>query len=125
MRPPFGLATVIGLLDSLALPGEGMMPGFVWLEGGRAVGTASVRRVRPYNHGWLVSNVTVHPNWQGRGIGRALLEASLDFAQDHGGSWVVLQVRNDNTVARQLYESLGFHSIGEIVQYAFRHRLTD
>ena len=116
MRPPPGLATVIGFFDSLALPGEGMMPGFVWLEGGRVVGTASVRRVHPYNNGWLVSNVAVHPDWQGRGIGRTLLETVLDFAQEHGGSWVVLQVRDDNAVARQMYESLGFRSIGEVVR---------
>jgi ribosomal protein S18 acetylase RimI-like enzyme len=116
MRPPPGLATVIGFFDSLALPGEGMMPGFVWLEGGKVVGTASVRRVRPNNHGWLVSNVAVHPDWQGRGIGRALLETALDFSQDHGGSWVVLQVRDDNAVARKLYESLGFRSIGDVVR---------
>lgn len=116
MRPPPGLALLIGFFDSLALPGEGMMPGFIWLEGGRVVGTASVRRVHPYDHGWLISNVAVHPDWQGRGIGRALLEASLDFAQDHGATWVVLQVRDDNMVALRLYESLAFQPIGEVVR---------
>ena len=114
MRLPPVLASLIALLDGLSLPGEGMMPGFVWLESGRVVGTASVRRVQTFNGGWLISNVAVHPDWQGRGIGRALLEASLDFAQDHGGVWVVLQVRESNLIARRLYESLDFRSIAEV-----------
>ena len=117
MRLPPVLASLIALLDSLSLPGEGMMPGFVWFESGRVVGTASVRRVQAFAGGWLISNVAVHPDWQGQGIGRALLEASLDFAQDHGGTWVVLQVRESNLVARRLYESLEFHSIAEVSRF--------
>ena len=116
MRLPPLLAPLIGLLDSLAPPGEGMMPGFVWLEGGRVVGTASARRVQALNRGWLISNVAVHPDWQGRGIGRVLLEAAVDYAEDYGGRWVVLQVRGGNTVARRLYESVGFKKVGEMVR---------
>lgn len=116
MRLPPLLAPLIGLLDSLSPPGEGMMPGYVWVEDGRVVGTASVRRLHSYSHGWLISNVAVHPVWQGRGIGRALLEAAVGFARDHGGAWVVLQVRDDNQVARQLYESLSFHTIGQVIR---------
>lgn len=116
MRPPPLLSPLIGLIDSLSLPGEGMMPGFVWRDGGRVVGTASVRRIHTFRFGWLISNVAVHPDWQGRGIGRALMEAALDYARDNGASWVVLQVRDDNRVARQLYESMGFRSVGEVVR---------
>jgi GNAT superfamily N-acetyltransferase len=116
MRLPPLLGPLIGLADSFALPGEGMMPGFVWLEGGRVVGTASVRRARAASDGWLISNVAVHPDYQGRGIGRALLEAALDFAQDCAGTWVVLQVRDRNVVARRLYESLGFRPIAEVLR---------
>jgi ribosomal protein S18 acetylase RimI-like enzyme len=116
MRPPPLIAPLIALLDDLSPPGEGMMPGFVWLENGCVIGTASVRRVHSSGRGWLVSNVAVHPEKQGRGIGRALLEASLEFAQDRGGTWVILQVRDDNVPARNLYESLDFRSIGEVVR---------
>jgi ribosomal protein S18 acetylase RimI-like enzyme len=117
MQLPAWLAPIVGLFDSLALPGEGMMPGFVWLHDGKVVGTASVRRAHTFHQGWLISNVAVHPDWQGQGIGRALLEASLEFAQDYGGSWVVLQVRDDNVVARRLYESLGFRQIAKINRF--------
>jgi ribosomal protein S18 acetylase RimI-like enzyme len=116
MRLPPLLAPLIALLDQLSLPGEGLMPGFVWREGGRVVGTVSVRRIHPYGHGWLISNVAVHPDWQGRGIGRALMVNSLDYARDYGGAWAVLQVRDRNAVARRLYESLGFRAIGKVAR---------
>jgi ribosomal protein S18 acetylase RimI-like enzyme len=116
MRPPPLLGPVIGLLDVLAPPGEGMMPGFVWRVGGRVVGTASVRRVHTFHHGWLISNVAVHPDWQGQGIGRALMEAAVDYAGDNGAAWIVLQVRDTNRPARALYEGMGFQSIAEVVR---------
>jgi ribosomal protein S18 acetylase RimI-like enzyme len=114
MRLPPLLSPLIGLADSLSPPGEGMMPGFVWVQDKKVVGTASVRRIHPFRQGWLISNVAVHPTWQGRGIGRALLQTSLDMAADYGAAWVVLQVRDDNPVARQLYGSLGFKEIGRV-----------
>jgi GNAT superfamily N-acetyltransferase len=116
MRPPHLLGRIIGILDRLAMPGEGMMPGYVWRAGGRVVGTSSVRRVQFTNNGWLISNVAVHPTWQGQGIGRALVESSIDYAEKWGANWIVLQVREDNSVARHLYESLDFKIIGKVVR---------
>jgi ribosomal protein S18 acetylase RimI-like enzyme len=116
MRPPPLLGSLIALLDSLSPPGEGMMPGFVWREGRRVIGTASVRHIRTFHHGWLISNVAVHPDWQGRGIGRELMEAAVDFARGFGGAWVVLQVRDDNAVAQKLYASMGFQKVGAVVR---------
>jgi len=121
MRLPRLLAPLLGVLDSLSPPGEGMMPGFVWVRGGQVIGTASARRISAYNRGWLVSNVAVHPDWQGHGIGRALLEAAIDFAKWHAGGWVVLQVRKDNRAARQLYASLGFRTVGEVIRWRGAH----
>lgn len=116
MRAPGPLAPLLAWLDGLSPPGEGAMPGFVWEQGGRVVGTAGVRRVHSLSRGWLVSNVAVHPDWRGQGIGRAMLEAALDFAQEQGGAWVILQVRDDNPAARRLYDSLGFRVIAQVAR---------
>lgn len=51
-----------------------------------------------------VLRVGVHPDYQGKGIGRDLVRAVLDAA------WlpVILTVKKDNVRARRLYEWLGF-----------------
>lgn len=89
--------------------------GFVWLEEGRVVGNISLRRAA-FPGGWMIGNVAVRPDWRGRGIGRALVEAALETAERRGGAWVGLEVREDNPVARRLYERLGFEPVGTTVE---------
>ncbi|MGD1995137.1 MAG: GNAT family N-acetyltransferase [Anaerolineae bacterium] len=90
-------------------------PGFVWLEDGEVVGNVSLRRAA-YAGGWMIGNVVVHPDWQGQGIGRTLTEAAVEAAGERGGAWVGLEVREDNAVARGLYERMGFEAVGSSVE---------
>lgn len=92
-------------------------PGFVWVEDGRVVGNISFRRAATAG-GWMIGNVAVHPQWQGRAIGRALVEAALEDIAARGGVWVGLEVREDNPVARRLYERLGFETVGASLEMA-------
>jgi len=114
----------IGRLGPLAwwvelfLPvGEGFWPGFVWVEQGRVVGNATIRRAPTFGRGYLVGNVAVLPEYRGRGIARRLMEVCLEKACDEGGEWVALEVHVDNVPARHLYQSLGFQQIGAVVQW--------
>jgi ribosomal protein S18 acetylase RimI-like enzyme len=116
MRTAGRWAFLFGWIDRLSPPGEGMAPGFVWVEDNRVVGTLSVRRVA-YGRGWLIGNVAVAPEWRRRGIARQLMMAAIDLAHQRRGDWVALQVRSDNAGAGALYESLGFKSIGESILY--------
>lgn len=50
----------------------------------------------------------VHPEAQGRGIGRTLLAAGLDHLRQRGRKRVILYVDSADRVAVQLYESTGF-----------------
>jgi len=50
----------------------------------------------------------VLPAWRGRGIGRALLSASLEKARNRGLTRVELEARVDNDAAIMLYERAGF-----------------
>ncbi len=50
----------------------------------------------------------VVPPRRGRGIGRALLEATMDAARDGGATGIDLNTGETDTVARALYESCGF-----------------
>lgn len=101
-------------LDLFAPVGEGFTPGFVWLEDGRIVGNATLRRALPSWRGWIVGNVAVLPEYQGRGIGRELVQACVARARDEDGDWVALEVRADNAPARHLYQSLGFQQTGTV-----------
>ncbi len=92
-------------------------PGFVWVEDGRVVGNISFRRAAGAG-GWMIGNVAVHPQWRGRSIGRALVEAALEDIAARGGAWVGLEVREDNPAARRLYEGLGFETVGASLEMA-------
>jgi ribosomal protein S18 acetylase RimI-like enzyme len=50
----------------------------------------------------------VVPALRGRGIGRALLEATLEEARRSGAGYIDLGTSDDDTAARALYESAGF-----------------
>lgn len=91
--------------------------GFVWVEDGEVVGNVSLRRSSSPG-GWMVGNVAVRPDWRGQGIGRALTEAAVSTARERGASWVGLEVREDNDVARGLYERMGFTPVGSLLELA-------
>jgi ribosomal protein S18 acetylase RimI-like enzyme len=50
----------------------------------------------------------VVPALRGRGIGRALLEATMEVAREAGATGIDLNTGTTDTVARALYESCGF-----------------
>jgi len=56
----------------------------------------------------FVSDVFVKPAHRGNGIGRALVDAAVDYARDRGVSIVKLDVLLANGAARRLYERAGF-----------------
>ncbi len=87
--------------------------GFVWEQDEHIVGNLSIRHASPRSaRGQLIGNVVVHPEYQGQGIGRALMEKALSDARDSGARWLGLEVRANNTVAHVLYEHLGFRVAG-------------
>jgi putative acetyltransferase len=65
--------------------------------------------------------MAVRDDWQGKGVGSALIEAALDLADN----WLnltrlELTVFADNAPAVRLYEKFGFIPEGTLVQYALR-----
>ncbi len=59
-----------------------------------------------------VHNIAVHPDYQGRGIGRQLMEAVDDLGRAGDYKRISLEVRRDNDIACKLYLSLGFKAVG-------------
>ena len=76
-----------------------------WL-GSRPVGLIgaqqeSAERVYLYSL-WLA------PEARGRGLAKALVRTALEWARSRNARTVTLRVATDNTVARAIYQSLGF-----------------
>lgn len=59
-----------------------------------------------------VLNISVHPEFQGLGLGRELMAHLLDTARNRGADTVFLEVRPSNRAAVHLYESMGFNQAG-------------
>ncbi|MGA7690652.1 MAG: ribosomal protein S18-alanine N-acetyltransferase [Jiangellales bacterium] len=64
-----------------------------------------------------VMTVAVHPGWRGTGVGRRLVTALLDDADEHGAREVLLEVRATNVAAIALYADLGFVTISRRRHY--------
>lgn len=64
-----------------------------------------------------VQTIAVAPEYQGRGVGTALLAALLEEAAARGCREVFLDVRADNDRARALYERFGFEAVGRRAGY--------
>ena len=66
--------------------------------------------------------MTVHDEWQGKGVGTALLRAAIDLADNWLNlSRLELEVYTDNEPAIRLYERFGFEREGTLRQHAFRN----
>ena len=69
---------------------------------------------RPRTGQWRVEVLAVAAAARGTGIGTALLEAVIDAARENGMRSVGLEVVDVNDRALQLYERLGFRSVGNV-----------
>lgn len=57
-------------------------------------------------------NLAIAPEFQGRGLGRTLLQWLIGKAKGYDSEMLFLEVRHSNQSAQQLYQSLGFNEIG-------------
>ncbi len=64
-----------------------------------------------------VAQLAVAPEFQGQGVGRALLGQVEETALKNEFDTVTLQVRESNAKARGLYESMGFGVMGSEKKY--------
>ena len=68
----------------------------------------------------VIAMTGVHPDYRGRGIGRAVVTAGIAYLVERGAAFVDLEVDADNTPARELYLTLGFRKVGQSVWYEKR-----
>jgi ribosomal-protein-alanine N-acetyltransferase len=94
-------------------------PGFlVATENGVVVGYAiadvTASAGRDLGH---LKDIAVHPEAQGRGVGRALLRRVLVSMAVAGATVVKLEVRERNEIAQSLYDDVGFERVRRVPGY--------
>lgn len=62
-------------------------------------------------------NICVHPDQQGKGFARFLMDHLIGHATEKDNHEMFLEVRESNSPARHLYEKLGFNEIGKRKNY--------
>ena len=67
----------------------------------------------------LLENVTVHPNWQGRGVGRLLVAIAEDHARATGKTAVRLYTNAAMVENLRLYPRLGYVEVDRRVDDGF------
>lgn len=76
--------------------------------------------VRPSLKSASIGPFGVHPDYQGRGLGKALLSRSLRAMIRKGLRTVELEMDIENTPAHNLYTSFGFESIHSTIYYSWK-----
>jgi ribosomal-protein-alanine N-acetyltransferase len=66
---------------------------------------------------WEIENVVVVADYRRIGLGCALVAEVLAKAREQAAASVLLEVRESNAAARQLYEKLGFNEVGRRAGY--------
>jgi putative acetyltransferase len=106
----------------LAEPGKGTY-NLVAVVGERVVGMLGLHTFpdTPRRRHAGAIGISVHDEWQGKGIGAALMRACIEMADN----WLnltrlELEVYTDNESAIHLYERFGFELEGTLRQHAFR-----
>jgi ribosomal-protein-alanine N-acetyltransferase len=77
--------------------------------------SVSVRGEDP-SLGWIVG-MAIHPERQRLGWGRMLLRATIERLRDFDMDVIRLLVKQDNKIARRLYENFGFHDTGQRIDH--------
>lgn len=107
----------------LAEPPEGFISLVACIEENEVVGQLGLHTFpnRPRRRHAGQIGMAVRDDWQGKGIGTALMQAAIELAD----RWLnlrrlELEVYTDNVPAIRLYEKFGFRIEGTLVGYAFR-----
>lgn len=91
---------------------------YVFLDSGEMIGLAELDAG---DDGDAVHTIAVKPACRGRGLGRAITQFSINRMRERGVQRVFIDVIGTNTVARSLYDSLGFTHV-ETIEAARRRQ---
>jgi GNAT superfamily N-acetyltransferase len=98
---------VIGFIQFVVPSLRDYVRGYVWEDEGQPVGVVLLHR-QGRTHTWEIVRAAVMPDHRRQGIGRQLVQASINYVRKRGGKVALLDVIAGNTPAYRLYEQTGF-----------------
>ena len=87
---------------------------FVLENENEVIGYAGVWHIVDEGH---ITNIAIKKDYRGLGLSKLLMKELISYFNDNSLSFLTLEVRESNTVARGLYEGFGFKIIGERKKY--------
>ena len=64
-----------------------------------------------------IATIATHPDFRGQGFGKKLLVHALMAAKEEGAQTALLEVRESNDTAQEMYRKLGFVEVNRRPQY--------
>ena len=83
-------------------------------EAGEIIAFAGAHIILDQAH---VTNIAVRQDCRGRGLGRMITRALMQYASNLGAEYLTLEVRQSNVKAQNLYKSLGFVKVNVRKRY--------
>ena len=92
---------------------------FVYEDDGEVVGYITCRIDEESRIGWI-PNMAVIPDHQGKGIGRDLVTACLDYMRQRGMECAKIETLEQNAIGSRFYPDVGFREVGRQIHYLMR-----
>jgi L-phenylalanine/L-methionine N-acetyltransferase len=94
------------------------------VAGDRVIGEIGVEREdHPVTRHVASIGMMVAPEWRGRGVGSALMEAAIGWCRREGVEKIELSVYPDNAAAQALYTKFGFREEGRLTGHSKKPRI--
>ncbi len=79
-----------------------------------------VKLITWWNGYAYIDDLIVNPEFRGQGVGKALMEAAIQWSRERRFPGIMLETQDDNVAACKLYESCGF-ILGGFDQFTLRN----
>ena len=83
---------------------------------GRPVGFITSRYDRDTRVGWI-PNLAILPEYQGRGVGKKLMQACLDRMRARGMRYAKIETMHTNERGDRFYRQVGFSEVARIIHF--------
>lgn len=92
---------------------------FIYELDGEIVGYITTRLDYETKIGWI-PNMAVHPNYQGKGIGKQLMETALNYLREAGMEYAKIETLEQNKVGSAFYPKVGFVEVARQIHYLMK-----